>query len=415
MTVDDSYGAGGRGTRVMLWAALGIVLLAVLAVLGLHAWGAWKLAELERQAREAAPPAPAPAEPIPEAENGAARILSGAELLSTDRHLLFWRLRHREVARWSEEDFAAARELLLANAGALVRLRGAADLPRASFTDLPGDWATSSSPELLVLCEWAAGLLRLHAWVALAQGEPELAAGSVRALARLAEALYGVPSVRAVTEGARAELEALRALQGLIATGATPDLLREVAAALPDRDPRQAHRRVVAHLLETLRAGAGTRGRGGVRSYATRDLRMAEAVAGSVAAAAAPDDRSLSAVLGELTAAAGGRPEARSESQTLTATRTALAGRRLARLAVALSAQAAATGGYPRTAPEAPGDPVEGGPFAYQLRADGSVRLVYPEAWRAVQSAGGSQDLLDWTLPPPRPAPAQAPGEPADG
>ena len=419
----DVLGTGGARARRRAAAALVGLVVAATVLLGVRNEGARRLEETRAQVAArfgSADPSFFQPPSVAEADNAATALLRAALAirLTTDEQ----RLLLATPSDWSERE-GEARALLVAHAADLARLRSAAGRSRASFELDYSAGADTDLPPFLALGR-AAQLLQLHAHLAARDGDAALAAGSIAALGRLADALWNEPTLVTSLLAASYEMRQLEAARELV-VGGTADAaaLAAVRDAILRRDPAHDLRRAVggesASLLDLL-GGPERRRRMGAF------WRLVDPVAGDWLVA-----ESLRPHLALATAAGLPYPQLadrvdRAREEALLAgpyedlvadlarfarrVKTIAAQRQLARAALGVRLAAIEEGEYPAAAAEVASlpaeDPLGGGPVGYERTAAGSARLTLPaagEVLAAIPSPARDRarsDLLVWELPP---------------
>jgi hypothetical protein len=423
---DDIEMLTPRRRRALRWIALAVLVLAAIA-LGLHLAGRSRLDALRREQARHGPLDPAAHAPpvAPDEENAARALLAagaGIERLPDDFHHL--RSANGRPAAWPPEVRAAVERHLAANAEPLAALHRAAALPGGGLgLDYahPNPLATTRPVHLFA----AIRLLELAGHRAVAAGEPEAAAAAVATLGRMAGLLHAEPEPLLQAVAAAVTGGQLRVLRELLAAGAPPALLPDLAAALGEGGGRAAlaravHRQTVLFLGEDAHGFAVGLGRqeGGLwhpAAWLAGELLIAEGLRGP-AALVRVDRLPYRELVAAVEAAESDLPLGPFADLHVGLQATALradaaaAAHQLGELAVALAAAAARDGRYPpdlaALAPPHPAattpDPLTGSLPAYRLAADGSAAL----ALEAAEAKAGSALSLDsvpfaWTLPSP--------------
>lgn len=427
MDYDDIELLTPRRRRALRWLALAALVVAAVA-LGLHLAGRARLDALRREQARHGPLDPAAHAPpvAPDEENAARALLAaagGIERLPDDFRDL--RAAGGRPATWPPEVWAAVERHLAANAEPLAALHRAAALPGGGLgLDYAQAFPLAGVPSMHFLA--ASRLLELEGHAAVDAGEAARAAAAVAALGRLARLLHAEPETLLQAIAAAVAGAQLRVLRELLAAGAPPALLPDLAASLRGTADRAAlaraiHRQTVYFLGDDAHRFAVGFGRrtGGLwqpASWLAGELLVAEAMRGP-AALVRVDRLTYRELVAAVEAAESHLPLGPFADLHVGLQATALradgaaAAHQLAELSLALAAAAARDGRYPpdlaALAPPHPAattpDPLTASLPAYRLAADGSASL----ALDAAEAKAGSAASLDsvpfaWTLPSPR-------------
>lgn len=409
-----------RTLALLLLAGFAVLLIAVVTI------RLWAYAQLSAARSEAEgsfvtlDPSDYAMPPVDPGDDVVVRLQAVAEMIgSDDQGPLSSDLVSRPASQWSEEERRQVRSLLVAHAAALVRARSVVHLSSVGQVDASG-WAGDSLDAWLPM-SLGLRLLRLHAALAVHDGEGELAAGSIAALTHVADAFYSQPRLSLQIEGCIAEQWQLASLRELLATAVREEeLLTASGLDVCRRGGLEDLRRALGFAAaSTLRAG--NRGLLGPDRGAVR--RLGEALLGDLLRARSVRTDTLAAEVGRLPfpqlsrrlleldrsglESFGWLPSATAETEpTLFHLRAVAAGRHQARLALAAARSAAETGSYPETLPGV-GEPI---PFlltasTYTRRPDGSAVVDHPVLRQLLSEQAPSQaDLVLWPLAAREPA-----------
>ena len=231
--------AGRKGCLAVVAA----LLLLAMAALAVHRYGATELKQAGKRVEDQLGPTDPAAYALPAVaagDNVALRLQEVAAMIhpleSPEDNLRVLRASHRPTASWNEADRQAVRRMLVANAGALARARGMSELAGSNLGIDYGDPA-SKLPELAARLQ-AERLLRIHTALAAADGDPEVALGSIAALGRIAEALYAESRDLPLLVAARSEEDQLDSMRDLLQGGlGDPALLARLDGMLVDERP----------------------------------------------------------------------------------------------------------------------------------------------------------------------------------
>jgi len=418
----EVLGTGGARTRRAAAAILIVLAVAAAVLLAVRTQGARRLDEARAQVTArfgSADPSFYQPPAVADADNAATAFLRAAltiRLTGDEQRLLL-----AAPSDWAERE-GEARALLVAHAADLARLRSAAERPRASFEVDYSDGADAELPPFVALGR-AAQLLQLHAHLAARDGDAGLAAGSIAALGRLADALWNEPTLITSLLAASYEMRQLEAARELVGGGtADAAALAAVRDSLLRRDPAHDLRRAVggesASLLDRLDGPQRRRGMGAfwrLVDPVAGDWLVAESLRPHLALATAADlpypqlaDR-VEREREEALLAGPYEDSVADLARFARRVKTIAAQRQLARAALGVRLAAIEEGEYPLAAAEvAPlpaEDPLGGGPVGYERTPAGSARLTLPaagEVLAAIPLAARERsrsDLLTWELP----------------
>lgn len=401
-----------------------VIGLAVLLLLGIAAGVVWRVgagelaAMVQDTGRRLGPVDPAAYAPAPiAASDNVSRRLAQVETMirptgDQAERVRVLRASHRPAATWSAEDRAAVRRLLVANAGALARARGVSSLPGS---DLGVDYDEPANPLPAVPMQ-GERLLRLHAALAAADGDPQVAVGSVAALGRIAEALYGEARDLPLMLGVHCEEDQLEAIRELLHAGvADPDLLTRLDAVRVSDDPFAALRRVLGYRA----ACRLSRQRHGELPRSTRPIPLHWRLVGPVAgdlltvwglrpglAAADAGAVPLTELHRRIRDARSALPlgpwsAPRDEDGMIDGVYRLAVDRRLAEAALAVDRHRAEHGAWPQALPRPVREPVTGHEISFRIGDDGDAVVEAPEAAEVLAEArvDPTRQPLWWLLP----------------
>lgn len=411
--------AGRKGCLAVVAA----LLLLAAAALAVHRYGATELKQAGKRVEDQLGPTDPAAYALPAVaagDNVALRLQEVAAMIhpleSPEDNLRVLRASHRPTASWNEADRQAVRRMLVANAGALARARGMSELAGSNLGIDYGDPA-SKLPELAARLQ-TERLLRIHTALAAADGDPEVAVGSIAALGRIAEALYAESRDLPLLVAARSEQDQLDSMRDLLQGGlGDPALLARLDGLLVTSDPFAALRRVLGYraAAELARAHRGALPRSSrpiplhwrLVGAVAGDLLTARGLAPGIAAAAA-GEVPLPALHERLRAARSSLPlgpwsPPRDVATLIDRTYRVVTARRLARAALAVRRYRAEHGAWPERLPQPAREPVTGAELSYRLDGDGSAILEVPAAEEVLADAevDPTRQPLWWVLPAP--------------
>jgi hypothetical protein len=407
------------------WLSVGLLILAVpllvlTAALTLRIHGGARLSRAQARFIDevgSLDPASYVAADLPEQENAAKWLTAGAEALelSPDDLRFVGRLSNAATDRWSDDQAAELRALIERSAAALALLHGSRPLERSSYEIAYGGDGGERLPPVRELVR-ASQLLELQGRLALREGRTGEAIESFETLGRLAGSLEREPYFLLLRYGMGAERRQLalvrELLEARVPEASTIDRLQQ---GLVSVDPLEAYRTALA--AETARfmpfvTGSAPPVAGHAWTAVMGPLagaRLLEAVRSRAAAL----DRSFPEARAALEESDRGlditmidklyRPD---DGQLGGLAFRGASMRRLARIALRMSRQAAMKGAYPRDLGgyRASGpDPFTGEPLALELFDDGGALLFAPGVERSLEQLGEKRGpgLHAWRLAPP--------------